>query len=119
MNTLKGLVFLKYKNALMGISILMVLLCHSSVTQLPFVKIFMPGFLGCDIFILLSGCSLGFSYSKYDIKVFYARRMKRVFPLFVLLAFSKCITSTLSGENLSLFDWISTCTTLSYYGWGG
>ena len=78
-----------------------------------------PGFLGCDIFILLSGCSLGYSYLNHSLKKIYLRRLIRIYPLFLILALSKCFFSQLSGETLSFGDWISTCTFLSYYGWGG
>lgn len=81
----------RYRNAIMGIAILWVMVCHSKLTfsSLPvlssaarFVK--SNGFGGVDIFLFLSGYGLYHSLSRSEDPIaFYKRRIKRVLPAYL------------------------------------
>ncbi len=114
-----GREILKYKQWLMGVAMILVILCHSQVTRLPFLKVFAPGMIGVDIFLFLSGYSLCFSYEKNALPVFYKRRFSRIVPLYVIMAVAVSVIITLQGTRLSWFGWICNVTSLSYYCVGG
>ena len=86
----------KYRNALMGIAALSIYFFHawipitlepqeSSVFYLSFLEHFLKqnGFLGVDIFFLLSGIGLTFSVEKVSLPMFYYRRLRRIILPFV------------------------------------
>lgn len=63
--------FLKYKRQMMGLAILLVVLCHSTIISWRPLKLFNLGMVGCDIFMILSGASLAYSYKKYSLYTFH------------------------------------------------
>ena len=72
------------RKELMGIAILMVLLYHLCCWPQwnnP-LRIFGHWYIGVDIFLVLSGFGLCFSYEKYNIKTFYYHRLIRIIPLY-------------------------------------
>ena len=80
-------------DGLRGISIICVLLFHAKI---PF---FSGGFFGVDIFFVISGYLITniilnlYNTDKFDIKIFYERRIRRIIPaLYVVLIFL-CIYS--------------------------
>lgn len=103
-----------------GIAIIMVLLYHLLCVDesVRFYWLFYPGFIGVDMFLFYSGYSLGFSMKNHTIKDFYVRRIKRIAPLFVLLAIIESIIYYFR-DGISLFDFICNITSLSYYQIGG
>ncbi len=102
----------------MGVGIIMVVLYHYD-TGLWFQKFFYPGFLGVDIFLFISGYGLCRSFERNKIHTFFRRRIKRILPMFLLLAIVKCSLYVLGGGYLSLSDWFFSLTSLSYWGTGG
>ena len=110
-----GLSASTYKKELMGISMIMVLLCHMPVIPITILNIFTPGMIGCDIFIFLSGYSLGYSLQKNSLAKFYVRRMARIYPLFLIMAILKCLIIYNFVKPLSFWEVINGFTLLSYY----
>ena len=108
------------RNAIYGISIILVILYHcycnnESVFFLPFEK----GFIGVDIFLLLSGYGLCHSYNNNNLRTFYKRRFMRILPaymtynvLFFLMA------AYYFKKPMSIADFFYNISTLSFYGFG-
>jgi peptidoglycan/LPS O-acetylase OafA/YrhL len=87
--------FIPELDAVRGIAVLLVLLCHSYIIQpmpqgIPFLKdLFDLGWSGVDLFFvlsgfLISGILLDTKDSKNYFSSFYARRVLRIFPLYFL-----------------------------------
>ena len=87
----------QYRSHLMGISILMVLLCHARMEEVPLPNIFLNllglGNKGVDIFFFLSGVGIFYSLEKrqYDslsnqsLFSWYFQRLKRIFIPYLLI----------------------------------
>lgn len=74
----KKLIFRQDLQILRGVAILFVFLYH---LKLDFFK---NGFLGVDIFFVISGFLMMYRYEKLDIKSFYAKRSKKLLPAFFI-----------------------------------
>lgn len=99
---------------------LMVILQHLNVATGS--HIFLPfymGFMGVDVFLIISAYGLCHAFKKYDLKTFYRRRVLRIFPLYVFLAVIVTSVHVILGYNVSVWDWLCNLSTLSYYGIGG
>lgn len=85
----------KYRNVLMGIAIMGILFCHygecrvlHDLPQNPASKILALGNSFVDVFLILSGIGLYYSYSKnYTVIQFYKRRFLRLMPAYFIIAF--------------------------------
>ena len=84
--------YIKQIDGLRGISILSVVLYHF------FPDIFVGGFVGVDLFFVISGFVISkilieeFNLNKtISIKKFYVKRIKRIFPAFFLVIFVSTI----------------------------
>lgn len=80
-----------YKNDrsyIMGLSIIAVFLFHifyfSNVNRNADFIIFTKGYLGVDVFFVLSTYGLCFSYERNTLKQFYNNRIKRIYPLYFI-----------------------------------
>ena len=79
----------RYRNEIYGASILWIVLYHAFMInyEWPIYLVFLKcGIAGCDVFLLMSGISLYFSYLKYESTFqFYVKRMLRIYiPLFTI-----------------------------------
>lgn len=75
-----------YRTHLMGLSMLWVIFFHSSITiNNPIIDYFKNiGYGGVDIFLMLSGLGLYYSYRKNPDSIsFYKRRMLRILPTYI------------------------------------
>ncbi len=89
-------IFSRYREMLMGLAIISILIFHYTedcsligINYVGFIKYYKTyiGSSGVDIFLLLSGLGLYYSFSKNsDIKNFYIKRIKRVIVPYFLLA---------------------------------
>ena len=86
--------YIKQIDGLRGISILSVILYHF------FPEVFIGGFIGVDIFFVISGFVISkilieeYYFTKtISIKNFYVKRIKRIFPAFFLVIFISLIFS--------------------------
>ena len=111
------------RQALMGLSIIAILLYHSYVWIAPeqsnYLKVFKFGYIGVDIFMYLSGFGLCFSYIKNKVSIFYFRRLIRIFPLNILAGIFISLLEIHHGDNITVWDIVCNVTTLYYYGIGG
>lgn len=107
------------KQLLMGVAITLVWLYHMRCTCHVGNYVFGPGFIGVDIFFFLSGYGLCYSINKNSLKKFYANRVKRVYPLFCILAVFYTAMRLFLGLPVSIWDWFCNIFSLSYYKIGG
>lgn len=112
---------LSNKKLFSGIAIILILCYHLLCTDesVSLYWIFYAGFIGVDIFMYFSGYTLCYSFEKNTITRFYWRRLKRIAPLFIVLALSISTLYVIRGSHLTVFDWFCNVTTLSYYQLGG
>lgn len=111
----------KFRREIMGMAIIMIMLCHTSLFFETAVirSIYYPikEFLkiGVDIFFLLSGLGLYYSFSKDgNVVHFYKKRFRRVVPTYiVIILFWGLFAIPLSLENASSFLW--RYSLLSFY----
>ncbi|MCD8219674.1 MAG: acyltransferase [Ruminococcus sp.] len=84
----------KYRGSIMGVAIVGILLCHYNECRTiqglsPSVLSKVLG-LGCcfvDVFLILSGVGLYYSFSKNnDVAAFYKRRLLRLLPTYLIIA---------------------------------
>ena len=97
----------KYRTELMGFAIICVYLFHMSDLK-DMNIIFRYGYMGVDIFILLSGIGLVYSWEKNsNIKNFYIKRFSRIFPAYFIVAVIylvyKAIFETKEGIKGSIY----------------
>lgn len=113
----------KYRTAIMGFAALWILIFHVwepliPYTSNPVLNIFIYlehfnkrfGFAGVDIFLLLSGAGLTYAIKKESVPVFYAKRMRRVLPPYLLLAVIRAIF-----EKWSILDFIRNVSGYNFY----
>ena len=103
----------------MGISILLVIMCHTPSLGIKVFSFLPAGLIGTDVFIFLSGYSLGFAINKYPLSIFYARRIARIYPMFLILAIFVSLQYIYDGGSLSFWEWLSNLTFVSFYSGGG
>lgn len=71
----------KYRTAIMGLSMLSIMLFHQYLTSVfPFNFFHNFGYWGVDVFLFLSGAGMVCSLKKNTIKIFYLRRLLRIIP---------------------------------------
>ena len=100
---------------LMGWAILFVLLYHFFGCTRNIFGDLNIGYVGVDIFLFLSGYGLTNSFRKNKWYVFYERRMKRLYPLYVLLV----VVLTILKKDNSISHIIYNLSTLSFWVEGG
>ena len=80
----------KYRREIMGMAIIMIMLCHTTLFFEPIiirkiyyeVKTFLK--IGVDIFFLLSGLGLYYSFSRDEnVGRFYLKRFYRILPTYI------------------------------------
>lgn len=87
-----------HRSAIMGISIIAILLFHQDfVSSFPLNIFHYFGYWGVDVFLLLSGMGLVNSLHKYPIRIFYRRRLLRLLPSCFFCGIIKCFTFLVIG----------------------
>lgn len=87
-----------HRSAIMGISIIAILLFHQDfVSSFPLNMFHYFGYWGVDVFLLLSGMGLVNSLHKYPIRIFYRRRLLRLLPSCFFCGIIKCFTFLVIG----------------------
>lgn len=116
----------KYRNELFGVSILWIILFHMVTLthiKLPYYfKDFYPflaqGNIGVEIFLLLSGLGLYYSFSRNgNIVRFYKRRFKRIFFSYIIISGSFFLYTDILVKK-SVVKFFSDLIFLSFYGEG-
>lgn len=111
----------KYRDAVMGIAILQIMLHHSGL-NLPNPFFFLKRYMGGpDIFMFLSGFGCAVSLTRNKDKVsFYFRRIKRIYPHFIPILI---IFLIMSADNLRIDtlirDFLGNLTGLTYWAMTG
>ena len=113
----------KYRTAIMGFAALWILFFHVWQPLIPvstnmFINVFVFfehfsgnfGYSGVDIFFLLSGIGLTYAIKKESIPAFYARRLRKILPPFVLLAVIKSFV-----EEWSILDFFGNVSGYNFY----
>lgn len=91
----------KYRSAIMGLSMLSIMLFHQYFTSsIPFNIFHNFGFWGVDIFLFLSGMGLVNSIKKNTTNAFYLRRFKRLIPSCIICGTTKYIVFILLGSSV-------------------
>lgn len=108
----------------MGVATCLILICHSAswCKDLPLLirKIFTLGYIGVDIFLLLSGIGLYYSWTQYKSNAknyllsWYYKRYKRILIPYLIIAIP-IYTILCWIENQDLLTFISNVSTLSYW----
>lgn len=86
---------------LRGISVLLVVLFHLGFSS------FQSGFLGVDVFFVISGFLMAVLYNHNDVKGFFRRRALRLLPAYYVTIISTVILSTLfvtRNESVQVFE---------------
>lgn len=113
----------KYRTAIMGFAALWILFFHVWQPLIPvssnrFLNLFVLfehfstnfGYSGVDIFFMLSGAGLTYAIKKESIPVFYARRLLKVLPPFLLLAVLRSVF-----QNWTILDFVCNVSGYSFY----
>lgn len=108
----------KYRTKLMGLAMLLIMIFHTSIelSEIPFIEsIKNIGDIGVDIFFLLSGMGLYFSYFKNNNKNhFYKNRIRRIIPTFLPVAIVWYTSFTIVFKG-SFLDILLGVTTLGFW----
>ena len=107
------------RGELMGISLLLVLLFHAVNLGAPltrFVTLWANGFLGVDVFILLSamGLTISLSSRKQRLREFYMRRCIRILPAFWIVTGSYGLLLRMEGK-IGFRGILQTMSTLAFW----
>ena len=75
------------------------------------------GYMGVDVFMLLSGYGIAKSLSRNTLRQFYNNRATRILPLWTIMILSVfCINMSLrGGDNCDITAFLSNITSLSFY----
>ena len=101
----------KYRTELMGFAILLILFYHSKIyipnVLFPVRLIKSIGYIGVDIFFLLSGIGIAYSlYNNSTKKIFFLKRFKRIIPIFwiilIIYFFIQYIEYNFNAKNMFL-----------------
>ena len=110
---------IKYRTVLMGISALMVVACHfhSYLASGIAGRLLGEGFIGVDTFIFCSGFGLVTSWKKSDgIIDFYRKRIKKIFPTFLIITTIVLLFCTYLGTvDYDFKDWLLILTGFGYW----
>ena len=106
----------RFRASIMGGAMILVIITHMPI---PFEHV-IPYFtsnceIGVDVFLLLSGIGLAFSVRNgLDLKTFYAKRVLRIFPLYIII----CLLDSVIYEK-DIIDFLLMSTTIGYWLGGG
>ena len=108
----------KYRTELMGIAIMYVCLFHMC-DLMSMNRIFYYGYMGVDIFLLLSGMGLFFSWEKNNnIKEFYVKRVERVLPAYLIIASLYIMFLAVFEKTIGLKWSIYILTSINFWAYG-
>ena len=106
----------------MGVAMIMVVAYHSMdvCPNKLIAALLYPGFLGVDIFLLLSGYGMSHSFVKNALPMFYKHRVSRLIPSFLMLMISvTMLDAFLDVHPFSIAALFANVTSLSFWGVGG
>lgn len=115
--------FSKYRNELMGISAILIWVCHAyGYVELPISLqyVLSLGNIGVDLFLFLSGMGLWYSLEKSyrgGVKCWYQSRFKKLLVPYLLITIPFDIIKVCSGKSVAdnFLDYIFGLSTLRFY----
>lgn len=105
------------RTILMCIAILSVVFYHLALRGIPIGRLNI-GYVGVDIFMLLSGYGIGKSLMKNSVGQFYKNRIRRILPLWLLMIlFNSLIRIFNTGADIlsTINNFLCDFSTLSFY----
>lgn len=113
--------FSKYRNQMMGISIIGILFCHydecrslSGMGSTKMSLLLSMGTCFVDVFLLLSGIGLFYSFDKnHRLDMFYKKRILRLLPTYLILAVPYWIYNDMILQHLGISSTLYDLTFLS------
>jgi hypothetical protein len=102
----------RYRGELMGAAMLFIILFHVDLARWDyFYGLRRMGNIGVDIFFFLSGVGLWFSWMKKpDWRLFYKRRLLRVYPAWIIMACLYYIPRFKGGDVMAWVDLVGDIT---------
>lgn len=113
----------KYRSELMGVAILLILFCHwaecfvnNGLEPPQIAQMLSKGNCGVDIFFVISGIGLFYSYQKnYGIWTFYKKRFLRLLPTYFFVAIPYWFVRDIIIDKKSLGRSISDLLFISFF----
>lgn len=102
------------RNILMCFAICSVICYHLCLRGIPIGRLNI-GYMGVDVFMLLSGYGIAKSLIQNPIKEFYIHRIRRIIPLWGIMISVAYVVNLLSGEVKSINVFFLNITSLSFY----
>lgn len=107
---------LKNRQLLFGSAIILVILYHLYCqANISWMKPFIIGYIGVDMFLFLSALGLCFAYNKYNLTTFYKRRILRIYPLYLVKSLGFIAMSALLGVSVGFWYIFSRLSTIYFY----
>ena len=108
------------RNGMMGIAMIAVIAYHGYCWIRPTaaLNVFKWGFIGVDMFLLVSAFGLCYSWQKHSISKFYGNRVRRIFPLYAFKQVAYALLGLICGSLTflgALKKFVLGSTTLFYY----
>lgn len=111
-----------YRNQLMGIGAILVILCHISISNVKFpyviLKLLSFGNIGVDIFLFVSGIGMGYSLSKVNLKLelltWYLKRIKRIAIPYIIIICPYWVIYAIYND-ITVVEFIKGILTISYW----
>lgn len=110
-----------YRSQIMGLAAVFIILCHSTLKfhgfASDFYRIYINQLMQCgvDIFLLVSGLGCYFSFAKNpSIKLFYKKRLFRIFVPFVFFLLFDCAISCLF-QHVYFWDYVWQHSIISFF----
>lgn len=114
----------KWRTELMGISAIMILICHApgnGIEMPTFMKYaLVQGQIGVDVFLFLSGMGLWYSLSKLEITQeelkhwYFHRYIKLLVPYLIIQGFLTTV-KCFQDETLGFLYWLSSLSTIEFW----
>ena len=115
----------KFRKELMGISAIMILICHIPGNGIRMPKVLeyvlAQGQIGVDIFLFLSGMGLWYSLSKSSVisgggvKYWYINRYTKILVPYIIIQGVMTAVRCYEDDSLGLLFWISSVSTVEFW----
>ena len=112
----------KYRTELMGISALMILVCHAPGNGIGMPKYLeyalVQGQIGVDIFLFLSGMGLWYSLSKisyWEVECWYLNRYVKILVPYIIIQGALTAIRCIMDDSLGILFWLSNVSTIEFW----
>lgn len=98
----------------MCIAIIGIVFYHLALRGIPLGRLNI-GYIGVDIFMLLSGYGIGKSLQHNTISKFYSNRVRKILPMWTLMISLAWLISSIGGGKISISHLVANLSTISFY----